>query len=69
MTQFEYKEEIMSMKVSLLDQINEQGRYGWEFVIQAQRITQNRLDISGQQKTEIVLIFKRQIQTPEVIKN
>ena len=69
MKQFEYKEEIMSMKVSLLDQINEQGRCGWEFVIQAQRITQNRLDISGQPKAEIVLIFKREIQQSEVIKN
>lgn len=69
MTQFEYKEMIMSNKVSLIDQINEQGRYGWQFVIQAQRMTPNKFEISGQPKIDIVLIFVREIITPEVIKN
>lgn len=69
MVQFEYKEIIMSTKVSLLDQINEQGKYGWEFVTQAQRISNSGLHISGQPKTDIVIIFKRTIQTPDVVKN
>lgn len=69
MAQFEYKEEVMSQKVSLIDQINEQGRYGWQFVIQAQRMTPNRFEISGQPKMDIVLIYMREIKQPEVIKN
>lgn len=76
MKQFEYKEEIMSNRVSLIDQVNEQGRYGWQFVIQAQRMTPNKFEISGQPNIDIVLIFCREISVPrkddgkpEVIKN
>lgn len=61
MIQYEYKEVVMSKTVSLIDQINEQGRYGWRFVIQAQRLTPNRFTMNGQPQVDIVLIFERQI--------
>lgn len=67
MIQYEYKEILMSKTVSLIDQINEQGRYGWRFVIQAQRISPNKFSIGGQPQTDIVIIFERQVQDAVVI--
>jgi hypothetical protein len=67
MKQFEYKEMVMSNKITLIDQINEQGLYGWEFVIQAQRVTPNRFSVNGQPQMDIVLIYKREIQSAVIV--
>ena len=59
--QYEYKEELMSMSVDLLTQINKQGEYGWRFHSMAQRLTKSVDFKTGQPKIDIVLIYERQI--------
>jgi hypothetical protein len=65
---FNYKEEPLSMRIPLLDQINEEGERGWRFHSMAQKIQPVKsLSLAGQPfgqpKVDIVLIYEREFET------
>ena len=61
MVQFKYKEMPMQLNRDLVAQINEQGKTGWKFITQAQRISPVR-KLNGQPNFEIVLLYEKQIE-------
>jgi hypothetical protein len=69
MKKYIYKEINMTKTLSLIDQLNEEGEKGWRFKVQAQRITPNKFQLSGQPQIDMVIIYEKEIIVPEEIKN
>lgn len=62
MKKFTYKEVPLSNKVDLIQQLNEQGEFSWEFVTMGQKIIPNIIDrMTGQPTIQNVLIFKKEL--------
>lgn len=47
-------------KRELIDQINDQGQYGYRFHSMAQKITEKKLSMTGQPEIDLVIIFEKQ---------
>jgi len=58
---YEYKEVEFDQTRPYIDQLNEEGKNGWEFAIQAQRLEKTIDFKTGQQKVALVTIYKRRI--------
>jgi len=63
MTQFIYKEMPMDFNRDLITQINEQGKIGWQFKTQAQRMSPVK-GLNGIPKQTIVIIYEKAIEVP-----
>lgn len=62
---FLYKEVVYSPKMEFIDQINNEGLNGWEFVTQAQKLIPGKIDFkTGQPHIQVMLIYKKEINKP-----
>lgn len=56
---FEYKEIEVDNSIPYIDQLNTEGKKGWEFVLQGQKV-ENTIDFkTGQNKITIITIYKK----------
>jgi len=58
---FEYKEVVYDPQKSFIEQLNEEGKNGWEFCTQAQRFERTVDFKTGQPKVIIITIFKKKV--------